>query len=43
MTVILIVICAHGTIQKKLVKGVEYMEIRGQVEVIQTTALLGSE
>ena len=40
--VILIVIGALGTIPKGLVKRLEDLEIRGQVETIQTTALLGS-
>ena len=40
VTMILIVIVARGIITKRLVKGVEDMEIRGRVETIQTTALL---
>ena len=39
VTVIPVVIGALGTISKGLVKGVEDLEIRGQVETIQTTAL----
>ena len=35
-----IVIGAHGTIPKGLVKELKDMEIRGQVDIIQTTALL---
>ena len=40
--VILIVIGTLGTVTKGLVKGLEDLEIRGQVETIQTTALLRS-
>ena len=40
--VIPIVIGALGTIPKELVKGLDDLEIRGQVETIQTTALLRS-
>ena len=40
VTVIRIIIGVLGTISKGLVKGMEDVEIRGQVEVIQTTALL---
>ena len=36
--VIPIVISALGTIPKELVKGLEDLKIRGQVETIQTTA-----
>ena len=39
ITEIPLVICALGTIPKCLVKGHEDVEIRGQVESIQTTAL----
>ena len=42
MTVILIVIGTHRAIPKGLVKGLEDLENRGQVEIIQTTALLKS-
>ena len=42
VTVIPIVIGAPGTISKRLVKILEDMEIRGQVETIQTKALLRS-
>ena len=38
--VIPIVIGALSTVTKGLVKGQEDLEIRGQVETIQTTALL---
>ena len=34
---------ALGTIPKGLVKGVEDLEIRGQVETIQSTELLRSD
>ena len=34
MKVISIVICVFGTIHKGLIKGLEYLEIRGQVETI---------
>ena len=37
MAVIPIVIDALGTIPKRLVKGLEELEIRGQEETIQTT------
>ena len=40
VTVIPIVFSALGTFPKGLVKGLEKMEIREQVENIQTTALL---
>ena len=43
VTVIPIVIGAHGTISKDLVKRVERLEIRGQVEIIQSTVLLRSK
>ena len=39
-TVILVVVDALGIILKGLVKRLEDLEIRGQVETIQTTALL---
>ena len=38
--VIPIVIGVFGTIPRGLVEILEYLEIRGQVETIQTTALL---
>ena len=41
-TVIPIVIGAFDTVSKGLVKGLEDLEIRGQVEAIQITALLRS-
>ena len=40
MTVIPIVVGTLGTIPKGLVKGLEDLQIRTQVETIQTTALL---
>ena len=42
VTVIPIIIGALGTIIKELVQGLEDMEKRGRVEIIQTTALLRS-
>ena len=42
VTVIPIVVGILGTILKKLVKGLEDIGIRGQVETIQTTVLLRS-
>ena len=42
MTVVPIVIGALGTVNKGLIKGLEDLEIRGQVKTIQTTALLRS-
>ena len=42
VTVILIVIGAFGTVTKRLVQGLEDLEIRGWVETIQTTAWLRS-
>ena len=42
VTVIPIVIGALGTVIKGLVQGLEDLEIRGPVETILTTALLGS-
>ena len=42
MTFIPIVISALGTVTKGLIKGLEDFEIRGQVETIQTPALLRS-
>ena len=35
-----IVIGAFGTVTKGLLKGLEDLEVGGQVEIIQTTALL---
>ena len=40
VTVIYIVISAHGTVTKRLLKALEYLEVGGRVETIQTTALL---
>ena len=42
MTIITIVIGAHGTVTKGLVQGLEDLEITGPVETVQTTALLRS-
>ena len=42
VTIIPIVIGALGTVTKGLVQGLGDLEIRGRVETIQTTALLGS-
>ena len=39
VTVIPIVSGALGTVTKRLVQGLEHLEIRGRVETIQTTAL----
>ena len=41
MMVIPIVIGALGTVTKELVKGLEELEIRTQVETIQTTVKIG--
>ena len=43
VTVIPVVISALGSVTKELVQRLEYLEIRGQVETIQTTALLRSD
>ena len=40
VTVIQIVTGALGAILKGLIKGLEDLEIRGQLDTIQTTALL---
>ena len=40
VTIIPIVIDAFGTVTKGLLKGLEDLEVGGQVENIQTTALL---
>ena len=40
VTIIPIVIGAFDTVTKGLIKGLEDLEIRGQVETIQMTALL---
>ena len=40
VTIIPIVIGAFGTVPKGLLKGLEDLEVGGQVETIQTTALL---
>ena len=43
VTIIPIVIGVFGTVTKGLLKGLEDLEIGGQVETIQTTALLNTE
>ena len=40
VTIIPILIGAFGTVTKGLLKGLEDLEVRGRVELIQTTALL---
>ena len=40
VTIIPIVIGAFGTVTKRLLKGLENLEVGGRVETIQTTALL---
>ena len=40
MAIIPIVIGAFGTVTKRLLKGMEALEVGGRVETIQTTALL---
>ena len=40
VTVIPIVIGVLGTVTRALVQGLEVLEVRGRVEIIQTTALL---
>ena len=40
VTIIPIVIGAFGTVTKRLLKGLEDLEIGGRVETIQTTSLL---
>ena len=42
VTVVPIMVGALGTIHKELEKGLEDLEMREQVETIQTTALLRS-
>ena len=42
VTVIPIVISTLGTVTKALVQGLENLEIKGRVEIIQTTSLLRS-
>ena len=42
-TIVPIVIGAFGTITKGLLKGLEDLEVGGQVETIQTTALLSTD
>ena len=41
VTLMPIVMGAFCTVTKRLVQGMEYLEIRGQEEIIQTTVLLG--
>ncbi len=40
VTIIPIVIVAFGTVTKRLLKGLEDLEVGSRVETIQTTALL---
>ena len=40
MTIVSIVIGAFGTVTKRLLKGLEDLEVGGRVETIQMTALL---
>ena len=40
VTIISIVIGAFGTVTKRLLKGLEDLEVGGRVETIQTTTLL---
>ena len=40
MTIIPIVIGAFGTMSKRLLKGLDYLEVGGREETIQTTAIL---
>ena len=40
--IILILIDAFGTVNKGLLKGLGHLEVGGQVETIQMTALLGT-
>ena len=40
VTIVPIVIGAFGTITKRLLKGLEDLEVVGRVEIIQMTALL---
>ena len=40
VTIIPIVIGTFGTVTKGLLKGLEYLEVGGRMETIQTTALL---
>ena len=42
VTVIAVVVGALGTVTKRLVKGLEDLEIKGRVETTQTTAFLRS-
>ena len=42
VTIIPFVIGAFGTVTKGLSKRLEDLEVRGQVETVQTTALLGT-
>ena len=40
VTIVPVVIGALGTVTKRLLKGLEDLEVGGRVETIQTTALL---
>ena len=40
MTIVPIVIGAFGTVTEELLKGLQYLEVGGQVETIQSTTLL---
>ena len=42
VTIIPIVIGAFGTVTKRLVQGLDDLEIKGRVETVQTIALLRS-
>ena len=42
-TIVPIVISAFGTVTKGFLKGLEDLEVGGQVETIQTTALLKTD
>ncbi len=43
MTIIPIVIGAFGTVIKRLLKGLEDLEVGGRMETIQTAALLRTD
>ena len=43
VTIVPIVIGAFGTVTKGFLKGLEDLEVGGQVETIQTTALLKTD
>ena len=42
VTIIPIMIGACGTVTKRLLKGLEDLQVGGRVETIQTTTLLGT-